>query len=415
MTSDLEYDASEEDFEGILGSFSEDSVSAQCSLQFQPWHRPHKQYVRDNMWIRETINLLRDLYGRELQDLSKVVSGGSIRYLTLPGNDCLDIRAMGPRVYDLFHLKLLWYGFDVESNKNKTLLQSKIFELKRKPYIDKNSNTYYCDIRVIGRKLNDRVRNENTNYVLEDFKKQPPFDIINLDLCANLACKHRHISQYGTNYFAVIESVLIKQSKRNKKSLLFVTTKMDSDSAEHEDAVKLQKLAQEVFDRCRDYADSFVKCWGANGAEDCKLQDYASYEEHFMLGVTQWIIRQAISCRLKPKVKSFMVYHTGVFDGEDDIVSFAIELSPVSSLQVDASGLIESPDMFNAQNLEDKVSSVVPCRVFNRIHVDAVLGDDKEEMTKCIDSTKALLEEVGYDTDAYEKWLLEEKTASQRL
>lgn len=47
---------------------------------FQPWHKPRKQYVRQFQWITETVELIEEIDFRD---------GRPFKYLGLPGKDMM--------------------------------------------------------------------------------------------------------------------------------------------------------------------------------------------------------------------------------------------------------------------------------------------------------------------------------------
>src|SRR4051812_13554844 len=80
---DKEDDLVEEVF-GRLGS-EPPETSAGLKAEFEPWHHPVKQIVRDEQWAKLVAKLF---------DEDGVPPDGILRYLTLPGNDLLDVRVV---------------------------------------------------------------------------------------------------------------------------------------------------------------------------------------------------------------------------------------------------------------------------------------------------------------------------------
>jgi hypothetical protein len=82
---------------------SEDSfeISRPKRVEFAPWHHPVKQRVRTTQWqelVRRLIN-------------QRGLTGGVLRYFTLPGPDLLDVRVLAETCAPL-GVPIEYFGFD---------------------------------------------------------------------------------------------------------------------------------------------------------------------------------------------------------------------------------------------------------------------------------------------------------------
>ena len=68
---------------------------------FRPWHKPRKQFVRNDQW--------RYFIGEMLDDMK--AENGTLTYFGLPGVDLLDLRYFGSAVCEPRALKLRFLGF----------------------------------------------------------------------------------------------------------------------------------------------------------------------------------------------------------------------------------------------------------------------------------------------------------------
>lgn len=101
MTDDLDdEDNAQEDLASTYQPAPEHSLSPVKS--FEAWHLPRKQYVRINQWCSEVRKLIPDL---------GLAQGDPFRYLTLPGNELLDVRALHGVCHPL-GVKLRYLGFN---------------------------------------------------------------------------------------------------------------------------------------------------------------------------------------------------------------------------------------------------------------------------------------------------------------
>lgn len=321
-----------DDLKGLIGDgplpFPEIS-----EREFQPWHRPRKQYVRSFQWSRELRILARDL-GLD----------GELRYLTLPGNDLLDIRHLAGSVCSEFGISLRYLGFNTAafpSNEGQLGLNSAEFSITRMEHIDPESQVFPGDFRLVG----------NTRSIpWQRVRSAGPFHAINLDLCGGFAGREK--TESIPNYFAALKALLQNQEKSDEDFLLFITTRMDDDSIDPSVKNKLNAVAQNIHDTCSGYAEAFAEAWGlpADG-KPVHLPDVAGPTGAFMLGLTQWIVWQGITHGLKASVRSFMTYRSGSENGDDDIVSLAIRFKPDPIVHPDVQGLVKTP---TGQQLENE-------------------------------------------------------------
>ncbi|MBR7512572.1 hypothetical protein KC219_20620, partial [Mycobacterium tuberculosis] len=57
-------------------------IDSNVKKDFSQWHLPRKQYIRIHQWCREVAQLAREI---------TIGNGKTFNYLTLPGDDLLDI------------------------------------------------------------------------------------------------------------------------------------------------------------------------------------------------------------------------------------------------------------------------------------------------------------------------------------
>ncbi|MDQ1068802.1 PP_RS20740 family protein [Streptomyces canus] len=360
--------------------------------EFKPWHRPRKQYVRRAQWSREIGFLARDLN----------LSQGELRYLTLPGNDLLDIRHIADTVCLRHEVTLRYLGFDTAAmpqSADQTGLNIAQFSVKGMNFIHPESEVFPGDFREVG---------ISNSVPWRRIRREGPFHAINIDLCGGFAGREK--SSGIPNYFKALQAILQNQASSDEEFLLFITTRMDDDSVAEDKKETLIQLAQEIHDACQEYASEFAKAWGVQeSSSPVQVSEHFGAGEAFMLGLTQWIISHGVDVGLKASVKSFMTYRTGSEPGEDDIVSLAIRFKPDPFIPADRYGLAE-PSMIPESHAGKlcKQSAAAPKRVRDRVHVDEILRTSAEEFQKCIEESSKLLGAAGYDPDRYSEWATQE-------
>lgn len=380
----------EDNLRGLLGDgplpFPEKS-----EREFQPWHRPRKQYVRTFQWSKELRRLARDL---ELDS--------ELRYLTLPGNDLLDIRHLVGSVCSERGIRLKYLGFNsgaFPTDEGQSGLNSAEFSIHRMKYIDPESQVFPGDFRQVG---------EPRSMPWQRVRESGPFHAINLDLCGGFAGREKAVGI--PNYFTALQALLQNQASSDLEFLLFITTRMDDDSIDPEVKEKLGEVAQQIHDTCKEYAIEFAAAWGlpTDGERVC-LPEMVDSAEAFMLGLTQWIVSQGITHGLKASVKSFLTYRTGSGRGDDDIVSLAIRFKPDPFVRPDAQGLVKTVGA--APSVSKKAceqSALIPKRVSGRIAVDEILRTQAEKFDLCLREATDLLTSAGYNANTYRDWVMRE-------
>lgn len=379
-----------EDLRALLGD-GPVPFPEKAEREFQPWHRPRKQYVRSRQWSREVGLLARDL------DLA-----GELRYLTLPGSDLLDIRYLAESVCAPRDVRLKYLGFNTAaspSDSGQPELNAAQFSINRLEYVHPESEVFPGDFRVVG---------DPRSLPWQRVRRAGPFHAINLDLCGGFA--GRENAQGIPNYFTALQALLQNQRSSDEEFLLFITTRMDDGSIDPQAQESLNDVAQKIYDTCEAYASEFATAWGGPGSgEPIRLPELVGAAESFMLGLTQWIVSQGIAHGLKSSVRSFMTYRTGSGIGDDDIVSLAIRFKPDPYIQPDSQGLVRpigavpSPD-----EKECEQSAKIPSRVSDRVLVDEILRTQADEFQRCMSESSELLVTAGYDASSYRNWVMQE-------
>lgn len=372
--------------------------------EFKPWHRPHKQYIRKYQWLIDTARLVES-YGEEIPTL---------RYLSLPGEDLLDIKYLGAFLYEQYNMNLFFYGYDKRADGKDAEFNSLEFSVKERRYIDSNSRIVNDDIRSLG---------HNKAKVRKDLYARGCFHVINLDLCQSVARYAKKTPD--PNYFDAIAAMLQIQSRAPWNSLLLITTKIDSRSADEE---ALRWLFDIIIRLCE--KESNYKCfkagirksWNIEVSEELTevLQGPVPItdEDKFLLGFIEWLIINAYENGVKPTVKSIKTYKTGGVpeDSPDDIASLSFGLEPILQSRQDPCDLqctptLESSLKENAEQIDGK-STHVPEKVKERERVDELLNTNEKEYLDCLQGTKDLLGRCGYDETAYEEWAKSERERS---
>ncbi|MGW1798925.1 PP_RS20740 family protein [Streptomyces sp. NPDC001984] len=396
MTEEVTGSDESDDLQALLGAGPVD-FPEKVVRDFQPWHRPRKQYVRRAQWCHEIWDLASHLKRAkgELHEL---------RYLTLPGNDLLDIRHIAETVCSPRQVKLRYLGFNsaaIPTSADQSELNGAEFSTIRMDWIESESQVFPGDFRRVA---------DIRSLPYRRMRQQGPYHAINIDLCGGFAGREK--TEGAHNYFDALRVILQNQARSDDDFLLFITTRMDDDNVDDEKKKVLLRLAQEIHDTCHRYASAFVDLWGVQeGDSPVHVPEIVDTGEAFMLGLTQWIISSGVSFGLKASVRSFMTYRTGYGPGEDDIVSLAIRFKldhPVIPPDPHKLGKTLNTSVSQTEKRCEQ-SAIVPRRVRERTRVDEILKEKAEEFERCIVESAALLGSAGYDPNSYRGWVMQEE------
>ena len=193
--------------------------------RLQPWHKPRKHWVRLEHWRPQIHKLLQEL------DLSE----RAFRYLTLPGEDLLDIR----HIYTLFEAqkkKLRFLG--VDSSRNSAAMTVSEQEVRDLEFVDRHSV-------ILGDRFED-ICNEDT-VAYQRTLSFTSFDAVNLDLCDAVARPKTHPDK--SILPAIIRLLQRQRDKRSEPWVLFLTTRADRDSVHKQVATQLVELLDKNISR----------------------------------------------------------------------------------------------------------------------------------------------------------------------
>lgn len=185
---------------------------------FKPWHKPRKQWIREEQWAKHCLKLMQD----------HLVTDEEFTYLSLPGPDLLDVRFLSQTCLAAKR-NLRFLGFNNptdESPGDQISLTKGVAEICQSDHVSKFSSV------VPDRLENLAARESVANKTLADFGS---LDAINIDLC-NSMLGHVPLTQQATYYDALHALFEHQKNNRTKPFLLFLTTKTDR-SALKESAV----------------------------------------------------------------------------------------------------------------------------------------------------------------------------------
>ena len=350
---------------------------------FKPWHRPRKQFVRSEQWLVQIKKLVSDLR-----------ADGPLRYLSLPGPDMLDVRVLSDALDGARTLRFL--GFNRDRGDQLVELNTSFDEVIRLPPVDERSLVVPGDVKSVG------VR-KSLAYV--QAMEHGPYDVINLDFCDNVLA---HDVAEGSMYDA-ISNLMGLQERRLEPWLLLLTTRIDRAHVPKRIIDALDVALVRSLDECDGFAET-VQQELLHGAEvpdgaclsTCANEDWIAV---FGLGLTKWILGQAVETNASLELTSCMSYLVDQKHSSDDLLSLAFRITPRPRPAPDLLGLA-GPSTSELD--ECALANRVVGRVARRVPVDTAIAENPNLREKLIDETAALLVKARYEEDAYRAWVADE-------
>lgn len=370
-------------YDDILEEMNELPAGRKIKNEFKPWHHPRKNFVRIYQWLSYI-----DKYKE------RVISSGVMNYLSLPGDDLLDLRLIHDKFCVENKIKLKFLGFN-DHNKDADRTQEanlSLVEVKELPFIDHSSQVIDNDIMKIG-------TTQSLSY--QRAKQHGAYDVINLDFCDSIT--FRNPERISENHYKLLSMILHIQNSRDNPWLLFVTTRVGK---EHINNIALNKLLEcfnsnmehEVFkDKVKEILN--VDCDKID-IEDIKSDKVIN--NIVLVALCKWLLSISLSLpsRTVIKVLSSMSYKVKPDAVENDMVSFALLFTPNPQIVPDKYKLAVV-DEDNSLGDEPTISSAYIGKFNADKDCDALLlnrDDIKEEMIK---QTMILLKLARYDISNY--------------
>ena len=382
-----EADASDDLASGIV-AVQEYKFSVPTKKRFLPWHRPRKQFVRNDQWSYQIGALLDEF----------PPTTGRLTYFGLPGVDLLDIRYFGSTVCEPRAIKLRFLGFNngAESRSDAQVeLNISLDEISKAPSFDPQSEIVPDDIR--------ELVNEDSIAWQKTFEFSP-YDVVNLDLCDGFGAEPP--GQINETYYNAISKLLAVQMRKKSSWLLLLTTRVGKDHVHADTLERLSTL----------YIDNLTKCPPFNKASEEKfyisnaasLQSAKKHEvgvqSIFLVGFCKWLLRLAIGQTPPSKmaVKSVFGYRVRKDAEVEDMVSIAIRVDPTHGPIKDPSNLASiQPAKIDECDLATQALK----KVGGLLDVDAYLSSEKTVRDEMIEAMCSLLQAARYDTDEYRRWV----------
>jgi len=364
---------------------------------FKPWHLPRKHYCRLRQWCRQTQKLLNEL------KLSIPAKERPLRYLTLPGDELLDIRVLA-KVAEQAGTRMQFLGFNTALSKLRSAESDLSFSEVRQL-----AGIYEKPSEIIQHNI-ERITEENST-VKQKVHEHLPFDVINLDFTGTITGQPP-LSE--ASYFQVVRWLIDQQcNKRREPWLLFLTTPFARNRTDSETAKELWRKVCINADH-NEFAVSLVNTLQVSKEElleemlGSPILDDLRYSRGLGLALSKWILglvatRSDLWAVELVDSKSYRVY-----GDVPEMYSMCFKFKSYDTQSVDVTGLTVSSDP-SINLVSELVAGLELIQSIGRTEdVDKLLDTNRDVLNEAITLSAELLSTVRYNPGGYREWALNE-------
>lgn len=379
-------------------------TSPMLKTEFAPWHKPRKQWIRDNQW-----NYLSSAIAKALKLKEK---SRSLNYLSLPGVDLLDIRALEETCNSLgVKLKFLGLNYIEEDQQEQQAEQAlSLNEVRSLDYVDQESTLLterfedLCDPKSIV-----------SQQVLEECKT---YDVINIDLCASFA-KHKP-GTWGSLYTALHKLLVHQVFYRTEPWVFLITTRTDKRKVDPDAFVRLINSVLESVDPAiiSEYLEGKMGISPKYIEARQITQEALTTVQHmncFTASFGIWKLRLLIDGDYKTKSHMHppFSYHVESTDSVPDMTSMSFWCTRLPPASTDPAGLSASnggsvgradhKEIFQSYSKKALESSI------NGVDLDVLLTEKPGDYAQALERSKSLLRKARYSLDKYDDWVTQQQ------
>ena len=392
MSDTPDYDETPEE-DTNFGEVPEHAEISSVKAEFQRWHHPRKQWVRVKQWCSASRRLIKEL---------GLPNGEPFRYLTLPGDELLDIRALSD-VCDGEDVKLRFLGFNSVGPKTSAQIELNISqnEVRSHAAVDGLS-------RVLEKRLETVINDESQEFrAAQDLG---PFHAINIDLCDSIA--FRDIDDKKGSGLGILAKLLELQLATSKPWLLFITTMAQPDllsprnQAGFMEAIKANTAVSDEFktelarlvSMSADELDvGLHEAWKGQNPDFLRL---------FCAGLGKWLLRVLGPTKPSRSLTLLDSCYYRVGSQGPNMLSLVFRCDTQTQQLVDRDGILpmgggrENGDEFSEVQLAISMARKLGASA----DLDALLAQDNLLAEKLIGQAGKLMAMARFDPAAYETW-----------
>lgn len=362
------------------------------------WHKPRKQLVRQELWLRMSRSLVQRLKndGRLSAPPAGAMRGSAdeskaeVRCLTLPGIDYLDARVIGEECNKL-ECKLAILGFLASDEDGPVMARARVRQegLIQAGYISQRSNT-----------LPKRLEEATAHGAIREIRQMAPFHIVNVDACGSIAgAKADHAQRLVEAIHGIVE---LQLSRCTHRWIMFLTVEARKDEVHSEIIDAFCKAILENAAVSAEFASAASAILQPDGKaiEAAIAHARSSGQKEFLtlfaMGIGKWLLHFADQKQWSVRMdKAFCHSTTGHDNPQPTMCALAFEfIPPVSALQDRSGASRKEPSA--AGTHPDDASLIVATMVKSITDADEHLASNTARREQLLAETRSLLKEAGY-------------------
>lgn len=371
-----------------------DDVSEKKS--FEPWHLPRKHYCRLEQWARHTQKLQKEL------KISNPAQERPLRYLTLPGDELLDIRVLA-KVMKKAGIRMQFLGFNTALDKLRSAESDLSFSEVRQL-----AGIYEKPSEIIQHRI-EKIAEENST-ARQKVMEHLPFDVINLDFTGSIVGEPPLSS---ASYLQAVRWLIDQQCNKNRKAwLLFLTAPLARGSRTNRDTSR--QLWSRVQDNARErrFADNLSDLLQISKGDivgeigGLATLDEQRYGIGLGLALSKWILGLLTTRSDQWMLELLDAKSYRVHGSVPDMYSMSFKFTPHDINSIDATGLTISASSSTNPISELDVGLKLIQSISQTEDVDKLLDRDRKLLEEAISFSAELLATVRYNSDDYREWAL---------
>lgn len=363
---------------------------------FQPWHLPRKQYCRLKQWAYHTQKLQKEL------KISSPAQERPLRYLTLPGDELLDIRVLA-KVMKNAGIRMQFLGFNTALDKLRSAESDLSFSEVRQL-----EGIYEKPSEIIQHRI-EKIAEENST-ARQKVIEHLPFDVINLDFTGSMVGQPPLSNE---SYFQAVHWLIGEQCNKNRKPwLFFLTVPLARDERTNKDTAKRLWLSVRENAQNTKFADDLYSLLQISKGDvlgemgGLAILDDLRYSKGLGLALSKWVLGLLITRPDQWAVELVDAKSYRVHGNIPEMYSFSFKFIPYDSYGVDATGLTVSFGHLSDRKSELDIGLELISSISQTEDVDRLLDRDRKLLGEAIDFSAELLASVRYNSDDYREWVL---------
>lgn len=334
---------------------------------FQPWHKPRKQLIRIRQWRDEMVKLLQELEGS--------LKARSLKYMSLPGDDLLDLRSYLDELENR-GIRIQYLGYNSISKAKIRALASSVAENDIR-----SRGSVVADGSIILQDRFESISSERSIAYVQT-RSMAPFDVINLDFCDSvLGCAPRTEPSTLTALHHVLD---FQRHARSEPWLLFITTRVDRDSIETSTYNLLLTKLRENASKYKSFAEEMktllgveIPSWPDQNSDVVLLPAQTVKCTSIALG--KWIVGIMRAGVEKWNVYLLKSYFYSVSGREPDMMSLCFRFERVAAAnRTDPMGLTSLGPTASFERPESDLATRYVKSIHMAVDVDELLARDSK-------------------------------------